>query len=79
MKNAKAGQVTFRSDKGGIIHCTIGKTSFETTALKENLERLISDLRKAKPSTSKGVYLKKITLTTTMGPGLMVDQGTLAV
>ena len=79
VKNAKAGQVSFRSDKGGIIHCTIGKANFEVAALRENLERLIADLRKAKPSTSKGVYLRKITLSTTMGPGLMVDQSTLAV
>ncbi len=79
VKNAKAGQVSFRSDKGGIIHCTIGKVSFEVKALRENLEKLINDLRRAKPSTSKGVYLKKITVTTTMGPGLVVDQGSLSV
>lgn len=78
VKNAKAGQVSFRSDKGGIIHCTIGKVNFEVKALRENLEKLINDLRRAKPSTSKGVYLKKITITTTMGPGLVVDQSTLA-
>ena len=79
VKNAKAGQVSFRSDKGGLIHCTIGKVNFDVNALRENLERLILDLRKAKPSSSKGVYLKKITLSTTMGPGLMVDQGSLSV
>lgn len=78
VNNAKAGQVSFRSDKGGIIHCTIGKVNFEVKALRENLEKLISDLRRAKPSTSKGVYLKKITLSTTMGPGLIVDQSTLS-
>jgi large subunit ribosomal protein L1 len=78
VNNAKAGQVSYRSDKGGIIHCTIGKASFEVKALRENLEKLLSDLRRAKPSTSKGIYLKKITLTTTMGPGLLVDQSTLS-
>lgn len=79
VNNAKAGQVSFRSDKGGIIHCTIGKVNFEVKALRENLEKLISDLRRAKPSTSKGIYLRKITLSTTMGPGLIVDQSTLSV
>lgn len=79
VKNAKAGQVSFRSDKGGIVHCTIGKVNFDVKALRENLEKLIMDLRKAKPSTSKGVYLKKITVTTTMGPGLLVDQSSLNV
>jgi len=77
VKNAKAGQVSYRSDKGGIVHCTIGKVTFEVQALRENLEKLIADVRKAKPSTSKGVYLRKIILSTTMGPGLVVDQGTL--
>jgi len=79
VKNAKAGQVSYRSDKGGIVHCTIGKASFDVKALRENLERLIMDLRRAKPSTSKGVYLRKITLSTTMGPGLIIDQGTLNI
>jgi large subunit ribosomal protein L1 len=79
VKNAKAGQVSFRSDKGGIIHCTIGKVNFEVKALRENLEKLVNDLRRAKPSTSKGVYLRKITVTTTMGPGLVVDQNTLSL
>lgn len=79
VKNAKAGQVSFRSDKGGIVHCTIGKVNFDVKALRENLEKLITDLRKAKPSTSKGVYLKKITVTSTMGPGLLVDQSSLNV
>lgn len=79
VKNAKAGQVSFRSDKGGIVHCTIGKVNFEVKALRENLEKLVMDLRRAKPSTSKGVYMRKITLTTTMGPGLVIDQGTLNV
>jgi large subunit ribosomal protein L1 len=78
VRNAKAGQVRYRTDKKGIIHCTIGKVSFEPNALKENLEALLVDLRKAKPATSKGVYVKKITVSTTMGPGLAVDQNTLA-
>jgi large subunit ribosomal protein L1 len=79
VKNAKAGQVSFRSDKGGITHCTIGKASFEVKALRENLEKLVMDLRRAKPSTSKGVYMRKITVTTTMGPGLVVDLGSLSI
>jgi len=77
VRNAKAGQVRYRTDKKGIIHCTIGKVSFESVALKENLEALLADLKKIKPSTSKGVYLKKITVTTTMGPGLTLDQASL--
>jgi large subunit ribosomal protein L1 len=78
VRNAKAGQVRYRTDKKGIIHCTIGKISFEPVALKENLEALLVDLKKAKPATSKGVYLKKITVSSTMGPGLPIDQGSLA-
>ena len=78
VNNAKAGQVRYRTDKKGIIHCTIGKISFEPNALKENLEALLTDLKKAKPSTSKGIYLKKITVSTTMGPGLTLDQSSLA-
>lgn len=78
VKNAKAGQVRYRTDKKGIIHCTIGKISFDPAALKENLEALLADLKKLKPSTSKGVYVKKVTVSSTMGPGLMVDQNTLA-
>ncbi|MEW6037157.1 MAG: 50S ribosomal protein L1 [Pseudomonadota bacterium] len=78
VKNAKAGQVRYRTDKKGIIHCTIGKISFEPSALKENLEALLVDLKKLKPSTSKGVYVKKVTVSSTMGPGLTVDQNTLA-
>jgi len=77
VKNAKAGQVRYRADKGGIVHCSVGVTKFEAAALKENIEALLVDLQKAKPSAAKGVYLKKITLTSTMGPGLMVDQSTL--
>ena len=77
VKNAKAGQARYRTDKNGIIHCQIGKVTFEVDALRENLEALLHDLNKAKPSTSKGIYLKKVTLSTTMGPGVMVDQSTL--
>lgn len=77
--NAKSGQVAFRADKSGIVHCTIGKITFDTQSLKENLERLVTDLRKAKPATSKGVYLKKITLSSTMGPGLTVDQTSIVI
>lgn len=73
VKNAKAGQVRFRADKGGVVHCTIGKVAFETNALKENLQALLSDLQKAKPAAAKGVYMKKVTVSTTQGPGLVVD------
>jgi large subunit ribosomal protein L1 len=79
VRNAKAGQVRYRTDKGGIIHCAIGKVSFEPAALKQNLEALIADLKKAKPSTSKGIYVKKITVSSTMGPGLVIDQASLGV
>ena len=79
VKNAKGGQVRYRVDKGGIIHCPIGKVSFEVEALRENLDALLADLRKAKPSTAKGVYLKKVTLSTTMGPGVVVDRAELPV
>ena len=74
VKNAKAGQVQFRADKAGIIHCTIGRASFETDALKQNLVALVDALNKAKPTNSKGVYLKKISVSSTMGIGLHVDQ-----
>lgn len=77
VKNAKAGQVRYRADKAGIVHCTIGKAAFEVAQLKENLQALLADLNKAKPSSAKGIYLKKITLSSTMGPGVQVDQGTL--
>jgi len=77
VKNAKAGQVRYRADKGGIIHCTIGKVDFEETALRENLDALLADLNKAKPSQAKGVYMKKITVSTTMGGGVMVDRASL--
>ncbi len=77
VKKAKAGQVRFRADKGGIIHGGIGKISFDANSLKENLEALIADLKKAKPASSKGVYFKKISLSTTMGPGLLIDIASL--
>jgi large subunit ribosomal protein L1 len=77
VKNAKAGQVRYRVDKAGIVHCTIGKANFELSALKENLAALIADLHKAKPAASKGQYLKRITLSSTMGPGVVIDQGSL--
>ncbi|MCK0769837.1 50S ribosomal protein L1 [Chromohalobacter canadensis] len=73
VKNAKAGQVRFRTDKNGIIHAAIGKVDFDANAIKGNLDALIGDLKRLKPSTSKGIYFKKITLSTTMGPGLTVD------
>ncbi|BFM19507.1 50S ribosomal protein L1 [Gilvimarinus japonicus] len=79
VKNAKAGQVRYRADKGGIIHGGIGKLSFEANAIQENLEALLNDLKKSKPATAKGVYLKKIALSTTMGPGLAIDMSSLAV
>ncbi|MCP4430090.1 MAG: 50S ribosomal protein L1 [Gammaproteobacteria bacterium] len=79
VKNAKGGQVRYRNDKGGIIHCTIGKSSFEIAQLRENLESLLADLNKAKPSSAKGVYLKKISISTTMGAGLAVDQASLNI
>lgn len=77
VKNAKAGQVTYRVDKAGIIHCTIGKANFEVQALKENLSALIADLQKAKPSASKGQYLKRVAISSTMGPGVVIDQASL--
>ena len=79
VEDAKAGQVQFRIDKAGIIHCSIGKASFDADSLKVNLETLLSALTKAKPSSAKGVYLKKVTLSTTMGPGIAVDRGSLEV
>lgn len=79
VKNAKGGQVRYRIDKGGIIHCPIGKVSFGSMRLKENLEALIKDLVKAKPSTSKGVYLRKVSVSTTMGPGIFLDKAGLPV
>jgi len=79
VKNAKAGQVTYRVDKAGIVHCTIGKASFGIDALRENLATLVADLHKAKPATAKGQYLKRVTVSSTMGPGVMVDHSTLSV
>lgn len=79
VKNAKAGQVRYRTDKAGIIHCKIGNIEFESNALKENLETLLVALNKAKPSTSKGVYMKKITVSTTMGAGVTVDLSSLSI
>ena len=78
VKNAKAGQVQFRTDKAGIIHCPIGKINFEPTALRENLQSLVAELVKAKPSAAKGIYLQKATVSSTMGPGLNVDLGPLS-
>lgn len=77
VRNAKAGQARYRTDKNGIIHAAIGNVTFEPAALQQNLEALLADLRKAKPSTSKGIYMKKVTVSTTMGPGLAVDQASL--
>ena len=79
IKKAKAGQVRFRADKGGIVHGGIGKISFDVKAIKENLEALVNDLKKAKPASAKGVYFKKISLSTTMGPGLLIDQSSLEI
>ena len=79
VKNAKAGQARYRCDKAGIIHCTIGKAAFEPVALKENLLALLADLQKAKPSTSKGVYVQRITVSSTMGPGVTVDRASLGL
>jgi large subunit ribosomal protein L1 len=77
VKNAKAGQVRYRTDKAGIIHCSIGKVDFDVSKLQENLQSLLADLQKAKPSSAKGVYMKKVTVSTTMGPGVIVDPATL--
>jgi large subunit ribosomal protein L1 len=79
VKNAKAGQVRYRTDKNGIIHAPMGNVEFSAQNIKENIEALIADLKKAKPSSSKGVYLKKVTLSSTMGPGLAIDQSALSI
>ena len=79
VQNAKAGQVRFRTDKNGIIHGGIGKVGFEGEAIKSNLEALLADLKKAKPSSAKGVYIKKVVLSSTMGPGVQIDQSSLAL
>ena len=77
VQNAKAGQVQFRADKAGIVHCPIGKASFDESALKANMEAILADLQKAKPSSAKGVYLKSITVSSTMGPGIAVDKASI--
>ena len=79
VKNAKAGQVRFRADKAGIIHASVGTVKFDVDALKENISALLVDLNKAKPTAAKGIYVKKITVSSTMGPGLAIDQSSLAV
>ena len=79
VRNAKAGQVRYRTDKAGIIHCTIGKANFEASALKDNLHALLGDLVKAKPAAAKGQYLQKVSLSSTMGVGVVIDQATLSV
>ncbi len=78
VKNAKSGQVRYRADKAGIIHCSVGTVKFEVAALKENLQSLLADLNKAKPSAAKGVYIKQVAVSSTMGAGIMIDQASLA-
>lgn len=77
VKNAKSGQIQYRADRGGIVHGSVGQVGFDAVQIKENIAALIGDLRKAKPASAKGIYLKKITLSTTMGPGVNVDQASL--
>jgi len=77
VSNAKSGQIQFRADRGGIVHGSVGKLGFDPLQIKENIEALISDLRKAKPASAKGVFLKKITLSSTMGPGLVIDEASI--
>lgn len=77
VKNAKAGQVRYRTDKAGIIHCPIGRADFEVNALRENLDALLVDLKKAKPAAAKGQYVRKLTVSSTMGPGVAVDRGSV--
>jgi large subunit ribosomal protein L1 len=79
VKNAKAGQVKYRNDKAGIVHCSIGKANFEVSALKENLQAVLADLARSKPASSKGIFLQKVSLSSTMGVGVAVDQSTLPV
>ena len=79
VRNAKAGQVQFRADRGGIVHGSVGTVAFDPAQVKENIEALLNDLKKARPASAKGHYVKKITLSTTMGPGLHIDESTLAV
>jgi large subunit ribosomal protein L1 len=79
VKNAKAGQVRYRSDKAGVVHCTIGKADFDAPKLKENLHALLQDLHKAKPAAAKGIYVKRVSVSSTMGPGVLVEQSSLAL
>ncbi|MCK9622814.1 MAG: 50S ribosomal protein L1 [Methylobacter sp.] len=79
VKNAKSGQVRYRTDKSGIIHCTLGKVTFDEAAIQGNLEALLTDLRRLKPTAAKGIYIKKITLSSTMGPGLWLDQSSISI
>jgi large subunit ribosomal protein L1 len=79
VKNAKAGQVRYRTDKAGIIHCPIGRSDFAVDALKENLDVLLADLKKAKPPSAKGIYIKKMSVSSTMGPGIAVDRASVDV
>jgi len=79
VRNAKAGQVRYRSDKAGVVHCTIGKADFDAQKIKENLIALVGDLQKAKPAAAKGIYIKKVSVSSTMGPGVVVDPSTLSL
>ena len=79
VRNAKAGQVRYRCDKAGIVHCQVGRASFEAGKLKENLQALLSDLQRMKPASSKGIYIQKVTLSSTMGPGVAIERSTLGV
>jgi large subunit ribosomal protein L1 len=79
VRNAKAGQVRYRVDKAGLVHCPIGRATFEVEALKDNLKALLNDLQRAKPAASKGIYLKRVTVSSTMGPGITVDQASLGL
>ena len=77
MKNSKAGQVQFRTDKAGLVHGRVGQLGFSALQIRENIQALLNDLKKAKPASAKGVYLQKLTLSSTMGPGLDIDQGSI--
>ncbi len=79
VRNAKAGQVQYRADKAGIVHCTIGKSDFDVKALNENLHALLADINKVKPATAKGIYMQKVTVSSTMGPGIVIDPSSLAL
>lgn len=79
VRNAKSGQVRYRTDKAGIIHCTLGKVAFDAAAIQGNLEALILDLKRLKPTAAKGIYIQKITLSSTMGPGLWLDQSSISI